>query len=220
MLIRTGLLHVPLHDAECSAAVLRVLREAGLRVVVLQEAAISAQRNWLAETLRAWCDEEELELVLTIGGTLPAPGLAAAECVPEATLEVLERQLPGLSETMRAEASATVPLALLDRGVTGIRCRTLVLNLPEGAAAPLFLAAVADLLSAALAHLCGDPSAPRYPAIGAEPDSVADAAPDAPPDALPAAPPDALPAAPPDAARTGLNADEFAAFIQRQKKSP
>jgi molybdopterin adenylyltransferase len=162
--IRAGLLCVPELDADTLSAVRAVLRAAQANVVVLQESGVGMQRAWIAETLRRWCDEEEMDLVLTIGGTLPAPGPSAAECVPEATLEVLDRLMPGLPEAMRAEAQASAPLALLDRGVAGIRSRTLIVNLPAGSLAPLFLEAIADLLPAAVAYLQEAPPASPPPA--------------------------------------------------------
>ncbi len=203
--MRTGLLHVPTLDAATSQAVRALLHEAGVGAVVLLESAVGSQRNWVAETLRTWCDEEELELLLTIGGTLPAPGPAAAECVPEATLDVLERSLPALSETMRAEAAIDRLPALLDRGVAGIRSRTVIVNLPEGGGAAPFLAAIVDLLPAVVAHLQGDPAAPRFAPAGS-PSSE-------PPDPAQIEPPAAQP-------RAALNPDEFAAFLARRNTPP
>jgi molybdopterin biosynthesis enzyme MoaB len=147
-------------DLETGAAVRRVL--SGVPgVVVVQESYAASNRNWVEETLRRWCDEEELDLVLTIGGTLPAPGPSSREIVPEATLAVLERGLPGLGEAMRGAVRRETPLALLERGVAGIRGRTLIVNLPAGGgAATRFLAAVRDLVPGILAHLRDDPSAP------------------------------------------------------------
>jgi molybdopterin biosynthesis enzyme MoaB len=193
-MFRTALLCLPTLDADALAAVRALLRAQAPACVVVTESSVGMQRALVSETLRRWCDEEEMDLVLTIGGTLPAPGPSAAEVVPEATLEVLDRLVPGLPETMRADALATTPLALLDRGVAGIRSRTLIVNLPEGHAAVLFLAAVADLLPALLAHLQGDPAAPRLATLPS---------------------PEESDPAPP--AAKGLDADEFAAFLKRHK---
>ena len=112
------------------------------------------QRNLIEDVLRRWCDEEELDLVLTIGGTLPAPGPSGREIVPEATLAVGERVVPGLPEAMRAVAHEQTELALIDRSVAVIRGRTLILNLPAGArAATCFLGSVVGVIPALLAHL-------------------------------------------------------------------
>jgi hypothetical protein len=166
------------------------------------------QRNVIEEILCRWCDEEELDLLVTIGGTLPAPGPGAREIVPDATLAVAERQLPGLAEAMRAAAQEELPLAIIDRSVAAIRGRTLLLNLPAGAApAELFLAAVADVLGAVVAHLQEDPAAPglaELPDAGVATDRSADKL-----------PPKSSAAAPP---KRGLNAEDFAAFLKRKEQ--
>ena len=162
MVIKTGILCIPEFDDRACLAVRRLLAERVAGAMVLLESAARSQRNWIEETLRSWCDEEELDLVLTIGGTLPAPGPSTFEITPEATVAVIERQMPGISEAMRAYAQEETALALLDRGVTGIRGRTLIVNLPEGAAPTvLFFEPVVDLVRAIVAHLQTDPSAPR-----------------------------------------------------------
>lgn len=159
--IRTGLLFTPAYDEDVAEALRRQLKDALPGVVVLHETGIPSRRHQVEETLRRWCDEEELDLVVTIGGTLPAPGPSGYEIVPEATLAVVEKLLPGLPEEMRAYAREQSPLALIDRSVAGIRGRSLILNLPAGSGpAALFLAAVEDVLGAVMAHLGGDPNAP------------------------------------------------------------
>jgi molybdenum cofactor synthesis domain-containing protein len=69
---------------------------------------------------------EEAALVLTTGGT----GVAPRDVTPEATLEVIERDVPGIAEAIRADSIPKTPHALLSRGIAGIRDRTLVVNLP------------------------------------------------------------------------------------------
>lgn len=161
MAIRTGILCIPQLDEGATAAVVLLLRRQQLPILVIQEAGAGSQRNWVEENLRRWCDEDELDLILTIGGTMPASGPSGREITPEVTQSVIERSLPGFAEAMRAHAQEQTPLALLDRGICGIRGQTLLLNLPEGAAAAvLFLEAVVDLIPAALAHLHGEETAP------------------------------------------------------------
>lgn len=76
--------------------------------------------------LRAWADEEGLDVVLTTGGT----GLTPRDVTPEATLAVLDRQVPGMAEAMRQGGLRQTPLAMLSRAVAGVRRRTLIINLP------------------------------------------------------------------------------------------
>jgi molybdopterin biosynthesis enzyme MoaB len=161
MPVRIGILCIPEYDEEAAAAVHRLLSGTVPGALVLQERRTHGQRHLIADVLRRWSDEEELDLILTIGGTLPAPGPSARELVPEATLDVAERLLPGLAEAMRARGQEFSPLALLDRGVAVIRGRTAILNLPAGAGpAGRFLAAVVEVLPAVLAHMQDDPAAP------------------------------------------------------------
>jgi molybdopterin adenylyltransferase len=69
---------------------------------------------------------DEAELVLTTGGT----GVAPRDVTPEATASVLERQVPGLAEAIRADAVRRTPHGLLSRGIAGVRGSALVINLP------------------------------------------------------------------------------------------
>lgn len=80
----------------------------------------------IAATLREWADHDQPELILTTGGT----GVSPRDVTPEATLQVLERQLPGFGELMRAESLKITPMAILSRAVAGIRGTSLIINLP------------------------------------------------------------------------------------------
>ena len=125
MLIRCGMLFISeaAGSARDDAALTDVQRLLAGRLEGLLPFAsriyAAPPRYQVEETLRQWCDEEELDLIVTVGGTFPAPGPSAQEIVPEATAAVLERSMPALPEMMRARAAATYPLALLDRGVAG-----------------------------------------------------------------------------------------------------
>ena len=83
-------------------------------------------RAKLAEVLRRMCDEQGCNLVLTTGGT----GFSPRDVTPEATRDVIERETPGLSEAIRAYSMQFTRRAMLSRGVSGIRGRTLIVNLP------------------------------------------------------------------------------------------
>ena len=73
-----------------------------------------------------WADSGEMDVILTTGGT----GFAARDVAPEATRAVIQKDAPGLVETMRSESLKKTPHAMLSRAVAGIRGRTLIINLP------------------------------------------------------------------------------------------
>uniref|UniRef100_A0A8C3YX78 Gephyrin n=1 Tax=Denticeps clupeoides TaxID=299321 RepID=A0A8C3YX78_9TELE len=80
----------------------------------------------IKETLVDWCDDKELNLILTTGGT----GFAPRDVTPEATREVIEREAPGMALAMLMGSLNVTPLGMLSRPVCGIRGKTLIINLP------------------------------------------------------------------------------------------
>ena len=104
-------------------ALREMLMQAGYEVV--HAAILPDERGQIAEALKQLA-EVGVALVLTTGGT----GFSPRDITPEATLDVIERQTPGLAETMRAESMRVTPRGCLSRGVAGIRNRTLIVNLP------------------------------------------------------------------------------------------
>lgn len=84
------------------------------------------EREQLAAAMRQICDENRADLILTTGGT----GFSQRDCMPEATLDVVERRAPGIPEAMRALSLSITPRAMLTRAEAGIRGRTLIVNLP------------------------------------------------------------------------------------------
>jgi molybdopterin adenylyltransferase len=105
-------------------AIRELMTGAGAEVV--RYLLIPDNRAQIADTLREWADSQAMDLILTTGGT----GLASRDVTPEATLDVLERQAPGLAELMRAEGLRHTPMAALSRAVAGTRGRTMIVNLP------------------------------------------------------------------------------------------
>jgi molybdopterin adenylyltransferase len=106
---------------------------------------IGDERNLIANRLRHWCDEGEVDLVLTTGGT----GFAPSDVTPEATRDVIEREAPGIAEALRLASREHTPNWMLSRAVAGIRGRTLVVNLPGN---PKAIAEAGDAIAGALPH--------------------------------------------------------------------
>jgi len=80
----------------------------------------------ISDQLIKWADSEEIQIILTTGGT----GFAPRDITPEATEAVIDRPAPGLAEAMRAGSMRITPHAMLSRAVAGIRKKTLIINLP------------------------------------------------------------------------------------------
>ncbi len=80
----------------------------------------------IAATLRFLADDAQCPLIITTGGT----GFAARDVTPEATLAVLEKELPGFGEIMRSVSFAIAPTSILSRATAGTRGRSLIINLP------------------------------------------------------------------------------------------
>ena len=109
----------------------------------------------ISEQIREWIDEEKIDLVLTSGGT----GLTPNDITPEATRILLEREVPGLAEAIRAAGRPKTPHADLSRGLAGIRQQSLIINLPGSPRGALEgLETVIAALPHALDKIKGDPA--------------------------------------------------------------
>jgi molybdopterin adenylyltransferase len=106
---------------ESGAVLEELLAAEGYEVV---RRVVSDERSEIAEAIEELSDE--VPLVLTTGGT----GVAPRDVTPEATASVLERQVPGISEALRADSATKTPHGLLSRGVAGVRGPALIVNLP------------------------------------------------------------------------------------------
>lgn len=110
---------------DVSGAVLAdLLLEIGAEIV--EKIIVSDDFEDLRNTLYVLCEREDANLIVTTGGT----GFAPRDNTPEATRAVIEREAQGLAEAMRFETAKNTPLAMLSRGVCGIRGKTLIINLP------------------------------------------------------------------------------------------
>lgn len=87
---------------------------------------IPDEKDIIQEELMKVVDELHLDLILTTGGT----GLAKRDVTPDATLAIIEKEVPGISEIIRSESFKKTNRAILSRGVAGIRKESLIINLP------------------------------------------------------------------------------------------
>ena len=97
-----------------------------LNVDIMNYEVVPDEADIISSKLKEWCDEGGLDLILTSGGT----GLSARDVTPEATLQVIDKTIPGLTEAMRAETMKIKPEAILSRAVAGSRGKCLIINLP------------------------------------------------------------------------------------------
>lgn len=109
---------------------------------------VSDDLDDIRNTLHVLTEREEVNLVLTTGGT----GFAPRDNTPEATRAVIDRQAPGIAEAMRRETSSKTPMAMLSRGIAGIRNGTLIINLPGS---PKAVAECFEIIRPVLHHAVG-----------------------------------------------------------------
>ncbi len=105
-------------------AIVKRLEESGYEVV--EQILLADEPTALKAALIRLCDQRQLDLILTTGGT----GFGPRDTTPEATLQVATRQAPGIAEAIRAASMAITPHAMLSRAASVIRGRTLIINLP------------------------------------------------------------------------------------------
>lgn len=135
----------------------RLVRER-LSAHVVEEAVVPDDRRLICEILQRWCDELKPDLILTTGGT----GFSPRDITPEATKDLIEREVPGLVEAMRAASVKQTPHAMLSRAAAGIRKSTLVVNLPGSPkAARESLEVILPALPHGIEILKGSPGADR-----------------------------------------------------------
>jgi len=113
------------------------------------------EKDLIVDSLTRLCDTGCIDLILTTGGT----GVAPRDVTPEATRAVIDRELPGMAEAMRAESLKKTPHAMISRAVVGIRKQTLIVNLPGSPKAVREnLAVILPALAHTVEKIKGDPS--------------------------------------------------------------
>src|SRR5215475_15862172 len=102
----------------------QLLTEIGAHIVAKEILADDLEP--LSDKLREYADRPDVNLIVTTGGT----GFGLRDNTPEATRRVIEREAPGLAEAMRGQTLKNTPMAMISRGVCGIRSQALIINLP------------------------------------------------------------------------------------------
>ena len=134
-------------------AVEELLSKSGFEVV--ERHIVPDEQESIRRILISWVDERNIPLIVTTGGT----GLTPRDVTPQATLSVIDYEVPGMAEAMRAESLKKTPHAMLSRAVTGVRKQTLIINVPGSPKAAVEnLSVVIPALEHALSKLAGDPS--------------------------------------------------------------
>ncbi len=111
-------------EDESGATLVQLLTELGTEIIAKE--IVNDDLDPLADLLRTYADRADVNFIVTTGGT----GFGPRDNTPEATLRVIEREAPGLAEAMRMETLKDTPMAMISRGVCGIRSGTLIVNLP------------------------------------------------------------------------------------------
>lgn len=112
------------HDT--SGPLLASLLRASIGAEVVAQTTLPDEQALIERELIRLADDLRVDLILTTGGTGPAP----RDITPEATRAVIEREAPGLAEVLRWRGYHQTPLAVISRGIAGIRGGTLIINLP------------------------------------------------------------------------------------------
>jgi len=133
--------------------VIRMLGDLDIRVTEYE--IVPDEKETIKDKIREYVDLKNLDLVVTTGGT----GVSPRDVTPDATLEVLDKELPGMAEAMRRESMNKTPHAMISRAVAGIRGQSLIVNLPGSPkGARENLAVILPALKHAIEKLQGDMS--------------------------------------------------------------
>jgi len=155
--IRAGVLTISdkgakgLREDESGKIILQILEEFGLKAV--KKEIIPDDLQQIADTLIMWVDKDGLALIITSGGT----GLSPTDVTPQAMEQVIDYQVPGMAEAMRAASLKKTPHAMISRAMAGVRNSSLIINLPGSPrGAEENLSVVLPALDHGLLKLAGD----------------------------------------------------------------
>ncbi|MFN3407138.1 MAG: molybdenum cofactor biosynthesis protein B [Caldimicrobium sp.] len=129
------------------------LKTQGFEVLIYK--IIPDEKEEIKSHLINWCDELQLDLILTTGGT----GVHPRDVTPDATKEVLDREITGIAEYIRYISFSKTPLSALSRAIAGIRGQTLIINLPGSPKAlKEIMPSLLEIILHGIAKIKGDPS--------------------------------------------------------------
>ena len=128
---------------------------AGAAIQIKNTLIISDEKDQIKKAIIDFADVQKLDLILTTGGT----GVSPRDLTPDATLEVIDKQIPGMAEAMRHESRKITPHAMISRAIAGIRGKCLIINLPGSPrGAKENLAVILPALKHAVEKIKGDDS--------------------------------------------------------------
>ncbi len=156
-MIRTGIITVSdqgsqgIREDSSGPALAAMLADAEIKVC--KTLVIPDEKDQIKEAIKKFADVENLDLILTTGGT----GVSPRDVTPDATLEVIDKQIPGMAEAMRHQSMNITPHAMISRAIAGIRGRCLIVNLPGSPkGAKENLAVILPALKHAIEKIKGD----------------------------------------------------------------
>ncbi|MBM4314949.1 MAG: MogA/MoaB family molybdenum cofactor biosynthesis protein [Deltaproteobacteria bacterium] len=130
-----------------------ILQALGIEIIATR--IIPDEKEMIRLALMEWCEEGKADLIVTTGGT----GVSPRDVTPDATREVIERDIPGMAEAMRRQSMLVTPNAMISRALVGTRGQTLIINLPGSPrGARENLAVLLPALAHAIEKIKGDPS--------------------------------------------------------------
>jgi molybdenum cofactor synthesis domain-containing protein len=133
-------------------ALVQLLKQLGAEIV--ETKVVADDLEPVSDLLRELADRNDINLIVTTGGT----GFSPRDNTPEATLAVIEREAPGLAEAMRMQTLANTRMAMISRGVCGIRSGSLIVNLPGSPRGVReSFEVISPVLNHAIALLAGQP---------------------------------------------------------------
>lgn len=123
------------------------------KFIVADGETVPDETEAISAVLRKWCDSASCDLIVTTGGT----GISPRDVTPEATCQVIEREIPGMAEAMRLEGLKNTGRAMLSRAVCGTRGGTLIINLPGSPGGVRDgLSAISEVLEHSIKKIQGD----------------------------------------------------------------